>query len=379
MIDAWIGSVKEGNLITLILMLIILISLLQGFIRGASRSAGTLVNLITEGVFTIVGIAGAFLLSLKLSPAVQSWLSGYSEAMPSRDLNMWEQIYYTVITALADFPLLRFAVLFVISYSIIRFILGLIGGFIRGIPSGEARRNPGFLSRLMGACFGAVVGAARCVLVIALLFIVVSLYPSSSFSNYVESSPMYQQGAKSVIEPISGNLIKDKLPVISQAAQKEFNGMMQRRYEVIDRNIPEDIEGAAAKIVEGAATDEQKARALYQWVGTRVEYDYGKVEDYEQRGIWNEQTPQDTFDTMMGVCIDYARLYAVMARSQDLEVRVVTGLGYNGQGGYGAHAWNEVYLSEQDTWVPLDPTWANSGDWFNPPHFYDTHIKDQTV
>ncbi|MEK5061371.1 CvpA family protein [Paenibacillus shunpengii] len=379
MIDAWIGSVKEGNLITLVLMMIILISLLQGFIRGASRSAGTLVNLITEGVFTIVGIAGAFLLSLKLSPAVQSWLSGYSEAMPDRDLNTWEQIYYTVITALADFPLLRFAVLFVISYSIIRSILSLIGGFIRGIPSGEARRNPGFLSRLMGAGFGAVVGAARCVLVIALLFIVVSLYPSSSFSNYVESSPMYQQGAKSVIEPISGTLIKDKLPVISQAAQKEFNGMMQRRYEVIDRNIPEDIEGAAAKIVEGAATDEQKARELYQWVGTRVEYDYGKVEDYEQRGIWNEQTPQDTFDTMMGVCIDYARLYAVMARSQDLEVRVVTGLGYNGQGGYGAHAWNEVYLSEQDTWVPLDPTWASSGDWFNPPHFYDTHIKDQTV
>ncbi|MCM3129784.1 MULTISPECIES: transglutaminase domain-containing protein [unclassified Paenibacillus] len=379
MIEAWIGSVKEGNLITLILMVIILISLLQGFVRGASRSAGTLVNLITEGVFTIVGIAGAFLLSLKLSPTVQAWLSGYSEAMPSRDLNTWEQIYYTVLTALADFPLLRFAVLFVISYSIIRFILSLIGGFFRGTSTGEARNNPGFLSRLMGACFGAVVGAARCVLVIALLFIVVSLYPGSSFSNYVESSPMYQQGAKSVIEPISGNLIKDKLPVISQAAQKEFNGMMQRRYEVIDRNIPEDIEGAAAKIVEGAATDEQKARELYEWVGTRVEYDYGKVEDYEQRGIWNEQTPQDTFDTMMGVCIDYARLYAVMARSQDLEVRVVTGLGYNGQGGYGAHAWNEVYLSEQDTWVPLDPTWANSGDWFNPPHFYDTHIKDQTV
>lgn len=37
----------------------------------------------------------------------------------------------------------------------------------------------------------------------------------------------------------------------------------------------------------------------------------------------------------------------MMARSQGLQVRVVTGQGYNGQGGYGPHAWNEVYLSEQ--------------------------------
>ncbi|MCM3785953.1 transglutaminase domain-containing protein [Neobacillus mesonae] len=379
MFETWIDSVKDGNIISLILIVIILVSLLQGFFRGASRSAGTLVNLITEGIFTIIAIVSAFLLSFKLSPAVQSWLSGYSESMPNRDLSVWEQIYYTVITALTDFPLMRFAVLFMISYSIIRFILSLVSGLFRGLSPGESRKNPGVFSRLIGAGFGTIVGVARCVLVIALLFIVVSLYPGSSFSNYVESSPMYQQGAKSVIEPISGTLIKDKLPVISQAAQKELNGIMSRRYEVIDHNIPQNIEGAAAKVVEGASTDEEKARALYKWVGTRVEYDYGKVDDYEQRGIWNEQTPQDTFDTMMGVCIDYARLYAVMARSQDLDVRVVTGLGYNGQGGYGAHAWNEVYLSETGKWVPLDPTWANSGDWFNPPNFYDTHIKDQTV
>ncbi|RAN85580.1 cysteine protease, partial [Bacillus sp. SRB_28] len=78
-------------------------------------------------------------------------------------------------------------------------------------------------------------------------------------------------------------------------------------------------------------------------------------------------------------CIDYARLYAVMARSQGLEVKVVTGLGYNGQGGYGPHAWNEVDLSGFESWVPLDPTWAISGDWFNPPNFADTHLKDQSA
>lgn len=383
MFESWIDSLLNGNAVTLVLLVILLVSLIQGFARGASRSAGALVNLVTEGMFTVIGLAGAFFLSMKLSPMVQTWLAQYSENIPNRDLKVWEQIYYTAITGLTDFPLMRFAVLFMISYAVIRFVLSVISGLLSGLGLGRSnnrsRKNPGMISRLLGAAFGVVVGIARSILVIALLFIVVSLYPGSTFSNYVESSPLYQQGAKKVIEPLSGTLIKERLPVITQAAKNELTGMMHRRYEVIDRSIPKDIEGAASKVTENAVTDEEKAKALYQWVGTRVGYDYGKVEDYEQRGIWNEQTPQDTFRTMKGVCIDYARLYAVMARSEGLDVKVITGLGYNGQGGYGAHAWNEVYLSETDEWVPLDPTWANSGNWFNPSNFYDTHIKDQSL
>ena len=118
---------------------------------------------------------------------------------------------------------------------------------------------------------------------------------------------------------------------------------------------------------------------MYDWVGSRVVYDYIKVEDYEGKGIWHEQNPQMTFDTKRGVCIDYSRLYAVMARSQGLQVKVVTGLGYDGRGSYGPHAWNEVYLSEKNKWIPLDTTWAGSGDWFNPPAFSDTHIEDQRI
>ena len=135
----------------------------------------------------------------------------------------------------------------------------------------------------MGAIIGAVIGSARGMIVIAVLFMIVSLYPGSMFSRYVEASPIYMQGAKSVIEPLSGNLIKDKLPVFTQAVQKELGGILQRKYEVIDHNIPADIESAASEIVKGQTTDEAKARALYDWVGSRIQYDYGKVDDYEQK------------------------------------------------------------------------------------------------
>ncbi|MDQ0171969.1 transglutaminase domain-containing protein [Paenibacillus tundrae] len=381
MLQSWLDSLKEFNGITIVLLLIVAASLLQGWSRGASRSAGRLFGFLMDGIMVVISILLSVGLTLWLAPYVQQWLSTYAGTIPNRDLNRWEQMYYTLVTAIADFPLMRFAVLFVISYGFIRLILGFLSSFFYKRNDSADRESwpKGFFSRLTGAIIGAIIGSARGMIVIAILFMIVSLYPGSMFSRYVEASPIYMQGAKSVIEPLSGNLIKDKLPVFTQAVQKELGGILQRKYDVIDHNIPADIESAAQEIVQGKSTEEEKARALYDWVGSRIEYDYGKVDDYEQKGIWHEQTPQNTFDTRKGVCIDYARLYAVMARSQGLEVKVVTGLGYNGQGGYGPHAWNEIYLSDSQSWIPLDPTWAVSGDWFNPPNFADTHLKDQTT
>ncbi|MCG7379993.1 transglutaminase domain-containing protein [Paenibacillus sp. ACRSA] len=381
MLQSWLDSLREFNGITIVLLLIVAASLLQGWSRGASRSAGRLFGFLMDGIMVVISILLSVGLTLWLAPYVQQWLSTYAGTIPNRDLNRWEQMYYTLVTAIADFPLMRFAVLFVISYGFIRLILGFLSSFFykRNDSADQESWPKGFFSRVTGAIIGAIIGSARGMIVIAILFMIVSLYPGSMFSRYVEASPIYMQGAKSVIEPLSGNLIKDKLPVFTQAVQKELGGILQRKYDVIDHNIPADIESAAQEIVQGKSAEEEKARALYDWVGSRIEYDYGKVDDYEQKGIWHEQTPQNTFDTRKGVCIDYARLYAVMARSQGLEVKVVTGLGYNGQGGYGPHAWNEIYLSDSQSWIPLDPTWAVSGDWFNPPNFADTHLKDQTT
>lgn len=380
MVETWIQSLREFNAVSIFLLLILLVSLLQGWRRGASRSAGRLLSLLREGVFILVALVLSVPFTLWASPKVQEWLTQYTSTIPSRDLSVWEQIYYTFMSSMAEFPLLRFAVLFMLSYSIIRLLMRwltiLVFGGKDALFAPGTRQSSSLLSRLSGAVIGLLIGAGRCIVVVALLFVFASLYPDSSFTRYVEASPIYQEGAKRVIEPLSGNLVKDKLPVFTKAVEKELSGIMQRKYEVIDHAIPDDIDAAAADIVRGAKTDEDKARRLYDWVGTRVQYDYGKVDDYEQKGIWHEQTPQNTFDTKKGVCIDYARLYAMMARSQGLQVRVVTGQGYNGQGGYGPHAWNEVYLSEQKKWVPLDPTWAQSGNWFNPPNFAATHIRD---
>lgn len=384
MTEAWIASLREYNLITILLIIILLGSALQGLMRGASRSAGRLFTLLSGGVLTLLGIGVSIPFTLWISPSVQSWLSNNLK-LPERDLAKWEQVYYTLATAVRDFPLMRFAVLFILSYVLFRFLLGMILGFIIGGGSLFGRRSfneerpASLLGRLVGVGIGAIIGVARSLVIIAILFIAVTLFPTSNFSRYVEASPVYQQGARNVIEPLSGNLLKEKLPVFTRSVEVELNGILQRKYEVIDANVPQNIEQAAAKIIEGAASEEEKARLLYDWVGSRIVYDNDKVKDYEEKGIWHEQTPQMTFDTKRGVCIDYSRLYAIMARSQGLEVKVVTGLGYDGQGGYGPHAWNEVYIPEKEKWIPLDSTWAGSGDWFDSPGFSETHVADKIV
>ncbi|MBW4080945.1 transglutaminase domain-containing protein [Paenibacillus sp. S150] len=381
MVKGWADSLSDANIISILLLLIVLFSLLQGWSRGFARAAGGLFGLLGNGLLTILALAMAVPAAVYLSPVAGTWASGI--VLPDAQLSSWQQLYYTAVSVLSGSPVVRFLLVLLVSYSLIRLLLGLLFMLLpfrlpRFRPGGTDRRlTP--TSRLSGACIGAVIGLARGLILVLALYIGVGLNPDSGFSRYVESSPIYSRSAAAVFEPLAGEDVRSKLPVLTKAVAAEMNDILRRKYEVIDREISPDITGAAADIAGQAGGDERKARLLYDWVGTRIAYDYGKAENYEQNRIWHEQTPQDTFDTRLGVCIDYARLYAVMARSQGLQVRVVTGQGYDGQGGYGPHAWNEVYIADRQAWIPLDSTWARSGDWFDSKDFDKTHIKESAL
>ncbi|AKG36202.1 transglutaminase domain-containing protein [Paenibacillus durus] len=381
MLNEWLQSLRDANIITLLLLVVAAFSLIQGWLRGFSLSAGRLFGLLGSGILTIAALILAALAAAYFSPYVQTWAA--DTAAPKGELNQWQQIYYTAVSALAGLPLLRFLFLLMISYSLIRIVLGLLAYLL---PLPRFRKSGGLwdrkisaASRFGGAGIGLFIGAVRCLLLIIALYVGTSLIPSSDAARYIEDSPIYRQSVESLIEPVTGTAVQDKLPVLTKAVAAEMNDILRRKYEIIDRDVSSDITVAAADIAGKAKSDQDKARLLYDWVGTRISYDYAKAENYEQNRIWKEQTPQDTFDTRLGVCIDYARLYAVMARSQGLDVRVVTGRGYDGRGGYGPHAWNEVYIPERNAWIPLDSTWAKSGDWFNPADFDSTHIKESVL
>jgi len=364
--------------------IIIAVSLWQGMNRGAPGSARHLLLFLWETCCTIASLALAIRFATALGPVMEKRLMDADLKPPADDTDNWSLAWHTFITGVWDFSLLRLGLLFLIGYIAIRLLLRLPGavalrllagaGSAGGRPADRADRGASALSRAAGAVLGFVHGGGRALVLMAMLFVYVSLLPNAPLTGRIESSPLYREASERLLEPMAGGVMAEQGPVLSKAVEAEFRRILQRRYEIIDRDVPDDIREAALRITEGAKDEEAKARALYDWVGTRIAYDWDKADAYIERGEWREQTPEDTFRTRRGVCIDIARLYAAMARSAGLEARVVTGLGADGQGGFGPHAWNEVRTGEQ--WIPLDATWARSGDWFNPPDFDRTHVRE---
>lgn len=381
----WVQLIREPEPVAIIVLLLLLGSLVQGLRRGASGSARRLFYFVWEGVVIVVCLVLAGQLTNVCSPVVADWLTRHVN-IPLRELGGVEQAWFTLLTSLRDFALLRYGVLFLISYLLLRALASLaeplierlVFSMLHGDRQESVQQLPGkrSASRVVGALIGAAHGAGRSFVFVALLFVYVSLVPNGWYTDKISKSPLYTEAA-SWLAPVAGDVLAGQGPVLTEAVQTQFQQILQRKYEIIDYAVPAEIEKAALYVTKDALTNEDKARKLYDWLGTRIAYDWDKARNYEQHGIWKEQTPPQTFVTRKGVCIDIARLYAVMARSAGLEVRVVTGMGADGRGGYGPHAWNEVKIGEGDSgWIPLDATWAASGDWFNPPQFEQTHIRD---
>ncbi|MBD2868083.1 transglutaminase domain-containing protein [Paenibacillus arenilitoris] len=381
----WVQLFKQPEPVAIIVMLLLLVSLMQGLRRGASGSARRLFFFVWEGVAVVLCLLLASQLASRLSPAFADLLVR-RVSVPLRELNGAEQAWFTLLTSLRDFAPLRYGVLFLLGYLLLRALAALaeplLERLVEGMLTGGRREGredaPGrrSASRFAGALIGAVHGAGRSFVFVALLFVYVTLMPGGWYADKIAESPLYSEAA-SWLEPVAGDVLEGQGPVLAKTVQAQFKQILQRKYEIIDYAVPAEIEEAALYVTKDARTKEEKARSLYDWLGSRIAYDWDKANNYVERGVWKEQTPAETFETRTGVCIDVARLYAVMARSAGLEVRVVTGMGADGRGGYGPHAWNEVQIGEgAENWIPLDATWASSGDWFNPPEFDKTHIRE---
>lgn len=370
-------TVLDTNLVTWIILAVVAFSLFQGFRRGASGSVKQLLVFLVGAVVAVTAVILAAWAASSASPHLQIWLTDRNIGRPEPDANFFAQFGYTAITGLRDLPLFRFAVLFLVFHTVIRVLTGLATRVLASVISFPFAIVPGggAVSRSFGGIIGTALGTGRALLFTAILFAYCALFPQGPMTDYIQQSGLYREAAAQVIRPATGGLIEERLPVFARAMSGELDQLWLKRYDIIDAELPEDIVQAAVSVTEGKDGEQAKARALYDWVGSRIAYDDDKVKAYEERGDWLEQNPEHTFETRKGVCIDYARLYAAMARAVGLDVRVVTGLGYDGRGGYGAHAWNEVYLTEQDRWISLDSTWAKTGDWFDSPGFTDTHIR----
>lgn len=104
----------------------------------------------------------------------------------------------------------------------------------------------------------------------------------------------------------------------------------------------------AAELTKNKKTDTDKAKAIYEFIITNIQYDKKLA----------SQVPADylpdidrTIRTRKDICYGYASLFAAMMRSVGVPTKLMMGSSSYAKG---YHAWNEAYLGGK--WVTIDTT-----------------------
>ena len=124
-----------------------------------------------------------------------------------------KQLWYTIVTSLRDFDLLRFGVAFLIAYTALSLLARLAGAAVAVCSmnhSSEARireerrgkqRFSGTASRATGAMIGALLGAGRAFVVIThLIRLCNSMMPSGPLTDSIRASAFYNKTAAELLD-----------------------------------------------------------------------------------------------------------------------------------------------------------------------------------
>jgi len=119
-------------------------------------------------------------------------------------------------------------------------------------------------------------------------------------------------------------------------------------------------------------TDEEKVKAIYNWMIHNFEYDY-ECEPFIQ--YFNVRK---TLSKRKGICYDFAHLFAALCRSQNISCYVIDGTPYNPT--MDCHTWNCVYFD--GSWWNIDVTFdtvqtRNQGELYGFRKINDAFTTDE--
>lgn len=138
----------------------------------------------------------------------------------------------------------------------------------------------------------------------------------------------------------------------------------------------EELINAAQEITRNAGSDREKAKLIYDWITKNIVYDYKKYLRQLNKNYDNVYGAYSTYKTRTGVCYDYSTLFAALGRAVGLQVKVIKG-NFVTSTSEELHAWNEIYISEEDRWINVDSTFGYSlgKNYFDNADFNVDHVK----
>ncbi|MGI6622683.1 MAG: transglutaminase domain-containing protein [Clostridiaceae bacterium] len=154
-----------------------------------------------------------------------------------------------------------------------------------------------------------------------------------------------------VFENITGNRYRQVKARSMKAEIKNPLDVYKASIQTVNWDPEMKIIKKASELTKGLKTDKQKITAIYNFVIDTFSYDYDKINNIEITYI---PDIEKIYEEKSGICYDYSAVLAAMLRSQDIPAKLIKGYtdlvkGY--------HAWNEVYLAEEDRWLVIDSTY----------------------
>ncbi|MEO3945953.1 transglutaminase-like domain-containing protein [Gorillibacterium sp. CAU 1737] len=153
----------------------------------------------------------------------------------------------------------------------------------------------------------------------------------------------------SVLEQVSGNKYRQIQKASVTVKLDNPNEVFLNSVQNVRWQADSQAAKLAAELTKSAKTDEEKAKAIYAYLVKNIKYD----KKLAATGVKSDYLPEAdrTLATKLGICYDYASLYAAMLRSQNIPTKMLMGTS-DYVNVY--HAWNEVYLNGK--WVTVDTT-----------------------
>jgi hypothetical protein len=373
------------NPVTLILFIAFIAPLLKGFFCKFS-SKGTKKDISNVG-YDIAFILALFLgsyLSRKIFVEHDDGVYRNLYNMFPSDLTSYIQgnnlILYIVIM-----PVLIFLIFKLVSIVFYGICLVTVFPILDGIEKKLKSHSNGF-RRTLGVIFQFPRALAYILVISLILNISSMLYKNSQIDNYLQQSKLYNNICKEVVIPLTKSNIAKNLPnIINNSFRiqikngKEAKAVVYYNGVTLDEGIKSNanIDNFAKKLADKQWNTSSKAKVLYNWVGKNIDYDSEKANAVLNNNFTEGSGAITAYETRKGICFDYACLYAAMCRANKIKVRLITGYGFNGVSWVG-HAWNQVYLPEENRWINVDTTFSKGGNYFDTDRFNTDH-KDSEV
>ena len=226
---------------------------------------------------------------------------------------------------------------------------------------------------------GVVSGLAQISIIIGMLVL-----PNTTFSfKYINS--FLENGFKQQYSSNEDNLnSKNNISEFFKNAKSSKNEFSKEiiiyNGITIDQGIKsnENINNKAVQLTEKATSDRERAKILYTWIGSNIKYDNDKAEKVLYVSDTSKMPDGGAicaFENKSGICFDKACLYVAMSRAINLKVRLIGGQAFDGKQ-YVGHAWNQVYLKDENIWINVDSTFYDGGNYFDS-NLFDNHNAEE--